>query len=358
MYLSWVVCVHSLVRKKMSVLKDILRVFVFREPQASVVKLFCLFLYYLVGVLVYNVVEEGKWNLTQTIYFITVTLTTTGYGYYHPDSDRSKLFTIFYILFGLPIIFSMFNGMMVQILMGAQEGLINSFLRLFGIYDTSKNIMRIYRLNTSLFAIGLMLLIGIIFYASNEQWSYVDATYWVVCTMTTVGYGDLEVQYDSTRVFAIFFIMSCVIIYATATGNILEVYYESINDVVADVEIGATVNNQGTHMTGRFTDTWVEKVLAEQNTTAVERSNFVLMVLEEKGLIDRKRDVRPLLAYFDNMDRMKLGFITKQDLLDFAHDQREQIEEQEGIASNPLHTYYAMPSQQTIETTESDTVSF
>ena len=175
-----------------------------------------------------------------------------------------------------------------------------------------------------------------------------DACYWTVCTMTTVGYGDLTIQYDSTRIFAIIFIMSCVLIYATAAGNIVEVYKDSITDVNADdVEAtgDGTDKKRSLSRLQSFSDNWVEKVLAEQNTAAVERSNFVLMVLEEKGLIDRIKDVQPLLAQFDNMDRMKLGFITRQDLLDFARDQREEIEDQAGIASNPLHAYYETAQQ-------------
>lgn len=339
----------------MGAVKDLLRLVAFTEPHASLIKLICLVLFYVVGCCVYSVLEP-EMNLTQAIYFITVTITTVGYGYFHPSNDASKIFTIFYILIGLVIIMTMFTGMTNQILLDAQEGVLRTFLDLIGKRDISTVQMRLYKLNSSLLAIGLMIIIGTSFYAGNEGFSLLDASYWVICTMTTVGYGDLVIQYDSTRIFAIIFIMSCVVIYATAVGNIVDVYKESIGDAVAgDVEAsGATTGmKRSLARMKSFSDNWVERVLAEQNTAAVERSNFVLMVLEEKGLIDRVKDVQPLLTHFDNIDRMKLGFITRQDLLDFARDQREEIEDQAGIASNPLHAYYATAQQ-----SESDTVSF
>jgi hypothetical protein len=42
--------------------------------------------------------------------------------------------------------------------------------------------------------------------------------------------GDLEVKYDSTRLFAIFFIFACVLIYAVAFNNILDEWAQSIID--------------------------------------------------------------------------------------------------------------------------------
>jgi hypothetical protein len=143
------------------------------------------------------------------------------------------------------------------------------------------------------------------------------------------------------------------VLFATSANTILEIYMEgvvwSLNDDVEAADAAAKWGGGGGGGVGarggrgRFSDAWVDRVLAEQTTSAVERSNFVLLVLEEKGLIDRARDVKPLLAYFDSVDRMRLGFITKQDLLDYARSQRDQQEEMDDALAvgNPLHAYYA-----------------
>ena len=41
--------------------------------------------------------------------------------------------------------------------------------------------------------------------------------------MTAVGYGDLDMKYRSTRVFAIFFILICVCLYAAVVNNLFEI---------------------------------------------------------------------------------------------------------------------------------------
>lgn len=43
------------------------------------------------------------------------------------------------------------------------------------------------------------------FYAQHESWSYIDALYFCVMTMSTVGYGDLTPTTDVSRIFTIIF---------------------------------------------------------------------------------------------------------------------------------------------------------
>lgn len=39
-----------------------------------------------------------------------------------------------------------------------------------------------------------------------EGWSWIDAAYFSVASVTTVGYGDLSPQHDATKVFLIFYL--------------------------------------------------------------------------------------------------------------------------------------------------------
>jgi len=54
-----------------------------------------------IGTVSYHYLE--KWSWISALYFTVVTMATVGYGDLHPTSDTSRLFTVFFILFGVTI---------------------------------------------------------------------------------------------------------------------------------------------------------------------------------------------------------------------------------------------------------------
>lgn len=48
-------------------------------------------------------------------------------------------------------------------------------------------------------AVGMMFVVGTLFYWLNQGWSLIDAFYFSVTTLTTVGYGDLSPEGDGAR---------------------------------------------------------------------------------------------------------------------------------------------------------------
>lgn len=59
------------------------------------------------GTIFYHYIENLSW--LDAAYFSTITLTTIGYGDIVPKTEIGKLFTIFYVLFGVGIIAAILN---------------------------------------------------------------------------------------------------------------------------------------------------------------------------------------------------------------------------------------------------------
>jgi Ion channel len=260
-------------------------------------KLLAFFLYYLTGILYYTKAEG--WTVVQAAYFITVTITTCGYGYFHPTSDGSKVFTIFYIFFGLIIVLTVISGLVNSVLHDAQEGIVRAMhsvinpIFLGGNSQLGDSTLRVYKVQLSLIGIFILLLVGTLFFSGNEDWDLIDSIYWTVCTMTTVGYGDLTIKYESSRIFAIFFILTCVLIYTAAVSNIIDVYIESMDSAALAVEQA----NRGCYeeFDLKFSDDWAHKIFPDGSGDSINRDKVILLALVELGIIDHKSDIKPLI---------------------------------------------------------------
>lgn len=93
-------------------------------------------------------------------------------------------------------------------------------------------IVRLFKskIYTALVLLVFMLLIGVFGYRYISNYSWVDALYMTVITMTTVGFGEVIPLDDTSKIFTIFLILASVIIVGYALSVITE-YILSKNDI-------------------------------------------------------------------------------------------------------------------------------
>lgn len=95
----------------------------------------------------------------------------------------------------------------------------------------------------------------------------------------------MMIKYDSTRVFAIFFIYSCVLTFAVAFNNMVEAWTEDIADNVMQKKL---INEKE-----KFTAQWAQKLMGADGTDCTKHK-FALACLLEMNILVRN-EVIPLL---------------------------------------------------------------
>jgi voltage-gated potassium channel len=73
---------------------------------------------------------------------------------------------------------------------------------------------------------GALLLTGTIFYWRTEDWTLIQALYFSVVTLTTVGYGDLHPTSAGTQIFTIIYILTGLGVFVALLASVAEKYIE------------------------------------------------------------------------------------------------------------------------------------
>ena len=71
---------------------------------------------------------------------------------------------------------------------------------------------------------GALVLTGTIFYWRFEDWTIIEALYFSVVTLTTVGYGDLHATSPETQIFTIFYILTGLGVFVALLASVAEKY--------------------------------------------------------------------------------------------------------------------------------------
>ncbi|XP_055496331.1 potassium channel subfamily K member 10-like isoform X2 [Leucoraja erinacea] len=134
--------------------------------------------------------NTSHWELGSAFFFAGTVITTIGYGNIAPSTEGGKIFCILYALFGIPLFGFLLAGI------GDQLGTIfgKSIARVEKVFrkkQVSQTKIRV--ISTILFILaGCLVFVTIpaIIFKHIERWTTLDSIYFVVITLTTVGFGD------------------------------------------------------------------------------------------------------------------------------------------------------------------------
>uniref|UniRef100_A0A8C4QG56 Potassium two pore domain channel subfamily K member 10 n=1 Tax=Eptatretus burgeri TaxID=7764 RepID=A0A8C4QG56_EPTBU len=130
----------------------------------------------------------SHWGLGDAFFFAGTVITTIGFGNTAPSSEGGRIVCIVYSIIGIPLFGILLAGV------GDQLGTIFGK----GITHVEKIFRKISQIRIRVISAFLFVLAGCLFFVALptvifkyiEQWSTLEALYFVVITLTTIGFGD------------------------------------------------------------------------------------------------------------------------------------------------------------------------
>jgi len=133
--------------------------------------------------------NSSTWSFGQSFLFTVTVVTTIGYGHIHPMTPDGKVACIVYALVGIPFTL-IFLSALVQRLLGPTFAVLSAFtLRLPDLDNFQVRLLHLATIG-GIFLILAVLLPSLVFFILEDQWSLLDATYFVFISITTIGLGD------------------------------------------------------------------------------------------------------------------------------------------------------------------------
>jgi hypothetical protein len=129
----------------------------------------------------------------ESIFFTFTLLSTIGYGHLVPSTQASKLFTIFYIVFGVPLTLTLFSAIVEHLLELIHSSQANgSDQTQMGLDASSQHTPYYVKLGIAGFVLLFIVYLLPAFVLSSymeSKWSFLDAIYYCYISIATIGLG-------------------------------------------------------------------------------------------------------------------------------------------------------------------------
>nr|XP_057933594.1 potassium channel subfamily K member 4 [Doryrhamphus excisus] len=137
-----------------------------------------------------NATYVSQWDLASAFFFSGTIITTIGFGNISPKTEGGQLFCIFYALVGIPLFGILLAGVGDHLGTGLRKT-VAKIETLFLKWRVSPTIVRVISAVLSIL-LGCLLFVAvpILVFQKVEGWTMLESAYFVVITLTTVGFGD------------------------------------------------------------------------------------------------------------------------------------------------------------------------
>ena len=289
------------------------------------------FLAYLtIGGIVYTLIfpleaPDGTKNCTliDALYFSLVTVTTVGYGDYHPADDDvgGKLFTCVFAVVGISYIAMLLGSAVDTVLNKAVERGIDAANGDDRAEDGADKPVaaggsccgpcraawgRLRPVTRQLVVTELVMAcimaIGILVFVLAEGFTFVDALYFVVISCTTVGYGDAAPEAVGSKLFSFFWLALSTVWLAKVVQDVL------------DHHVDRNLETLRSSLLSRKVDFEMIKNLDSTGDGRVTRFDFLKYHLVAGHYPVDEDDIAQIMEAFDKLDRDKDGDIDKEDM--------------------------------------------
>ncbi|XP_071753105.1 potassium channel subfamily K member 2 [Centroberyx gerrardi] len=134
--------------------------------------------------------QTSLWDLSSSFFFAGTVITTIGFGNISPHTEGGRIFCIIYALLGIPLFGFLLAGVGDQLGTIFGKG-IAKVEKMIVKWKVSQTKIRV--ISTVLFILfGCLIFVALpaVIFKHIEGWSTLESIYFVVITLTTIGFGD------------------------------------------------------------------------------------------------------------------------------------------------------------------------
>uniref|UniRef100_A0A668A721 Potassium channel, subfamily K, member 2b n=1 Tax=Myripristis murdjan TaxID=586833 RepID=A0A668A721_9TELE len=134
--------------------------------------------------------QTSLWDLSSSFFFAGTVITTIGFGNISPHTEGGRIFCMIYALLGIPLFGFLLAGVGDQLgtIFGKGIAKVEKMIVKWKVSQTKIRV--ISTVLFILFGCLIFVTLPVIIFKNIEGWSTLESIYFVVITLTTIGFGD------------------------------------------------------------------------------------------------------------------------------------------------------------------------